>query len=87
MQFGLTCFIQDLKYSGLCNEVINTQQGNVESCNIYNKGFHFVRSAVKLNLVMSCSKVARHQIPCNSAEPNEKASKPTTLIDATTLLD
>jgi len=50
-------------------------------------GFHFVRSAVKLDLVMSCSKGARHQIPYNSAEPNGKAFKLTTLIDATTLLD
>jgi DNA-binding winged helix-turn-helix (wHTH) protein len=53
----------------------------------YNKGFRFVRSAVKLNLVLSCSKDARHQIPYNAAEPNGKAFKLTTLIDATTLLD
>jgi hypothetical protein len=53
----------------------------------YNKGFHFARSAVKLNLVMTCSKHARHQIPNTSAEPNGKAFKLTTLIDATTLLD
>jgi hypothetical protein len=53
----------------------------------YNKEFHFVRSALKLNLVMSCSNDARHQIPHNSAEPNGKAFKLTTLIDASTLLD
>jgi hypothetical protein len=53
----------------------------------YNKGFHFVGSAAKLNLVMSCSKDARRQIPYNSAEPNGKAFKLTALIDATTLLD
>ena len=52
-----------------------------------NKGFHFVRSAVKLDFIMSCSKDARHRIPYNSAEPNGKAFKLTTLIDATTLLD
>jgi len=51
------------------------------------RDFIFFRSAVELNLVMSCCKDARHQIPCNSADPNEKAFKPTTLIDATTLLD
>ena len=35
MQFGLTCFTQDLKYSGGCNDGINnTQRGNVESCRL-----------------------------------------------------
>jgi len=53
----------------------------------YNKEFYFVRSAVKSNLVMSCNKDARHQIRYNSAGPNAKAFKLTTLIDATALLD
>ena len=35
MQFGLTCFIQGLKYSRVCNDRIDVpQQDNVESCNL-----------------------------------------------------
>ena len=35
MQFELTCFMQGLKYSGVCNgRINNTQQSNVESYNL-----------------------------------------------------
>jgi hypothetical protein len=51
-------------------ELIILRNVMLKRVTLLNKGFHFVRSAVKLNLVMSCSKDTRRQIPCNSAEPN-----------------
>ena len=42
MHFGLTCFMQGLKYYGVCNDRINnTQECNVETRNPFEQGISF----------------------------------------------